>query len=305
MPDRSEQDVFFISQIGEPESDTRFRSDLVLNLIAKPAAKLAGFRGALRADEIDKPGRITNEVITRIVGGPAVIADLTGRNPNVYYEVALAHAAQVALVQVIDRSEIDRIPFDISDQSTIPYIANSLTSYELIAKHVAAQLEVAADDPRAVDNPVVTARAYRGLQAAAAEQEYGLAEVLLEVRELRASVNDFRARGDQVAHVEPREPLSGQFIRDFPARAQCRFVSVPPFVTRGATGQVVIEVLVDGRRVPDVQVPIRVENAAVLLNSLTDENGLARVIFVADTSAAAVRVNAPGTEAARIAVTVP
>ena len=51
--------------------------------IVKPAARQLGFAGAERADETNQPGLITNTVIERIVNGPGVVADLSGRNPNV------------------------------------------------------------------------------------------------------------------------------------------------------------------------------------------------------------------------------
>lgn len=46
----------------------------------------------LRSDEIAKPGRITDQIIDSIRNADAIIADLTGNNPNVMYELGYAHA---------------------------------------------------------------------------------------------------------------------------------------------------------------------------------------------------------------------
>lgn len=76
---------FVIAPIGEPESDTRKRSDQILRYLISPAAEEYGYK-ALRVDQISKPGIIdTTQVIQHVVDDPLVVADLTDRNPNVFY----------------------------------------------------------------------------------------------------------------------------------------------------------------------------------------------------------------------------
>jgi len=66
----------------------------------------------MRADELAEPGIITSQVIQHIVDDQLVIADLTERNPNVFYELALRHALRKPVVQIIHRGEA--IPFDVA-----------------------------------------------------------------------------------------------------------------------------------------------------------------------------------------------
>ncbi len=47
-----------------------------------------------------------------------VIADLTGANPNVYYELAIRHAVKKPIIQLISKGE--KLPFDVGDMRTIP-----------------------------------------------------------------------------------------------------------------------------------------------------------------------------------------
>ena len=61
---------------------------------------------------MDQPGIISNQVITRLLEDNLVIADLTDRNPNVYYELAVRHAFGKPVIQIIDSNET--IPFDVS-----------------------------------------------------------------------------------------------------------------------------------------------------------------------------------------------
>src|SRR3989339_2254786 len=97
-----QKSCFVIAPIGEPDSDTRKRSDQVLKHIIRPAVEACGYK-AVRADEIDKPGIITSQVIQRVVDDPLVVADLTESNPNVFYELAIRHALRKPLIQLIQK----------------------------------------------------------------------------------------------------------------------------------------------------------------------------------------------------------
>jgi hypothetical protein len=76
-----EKICFVISPIGDPDSETRKRSDQVLKHVIRPAATSSGYK-AVRADEIDKPGMITSQVIQHVVNDDLVVADLTGSQPE-------------------------------------------------------------------------------------------------------------------------------------------------------------------------------------------------------------------------------
>ena len=107
---------FVISPIGDADSETRKRSEQVLNYVVRPAVTSCGYK-AVRADEIDKPGMITSQVIQHVVNDDLVVADLTERNPNVFYELAIRHALRKPLVQIIRKGEA--IPFDVAGTRTI------------------------------------------------------------------------------------------------------------------------------------------------------------------------------------------
>lgn len=112
--------IFVISPIGKLDETGFDYTRLFLDEIVKPAAKLAGgYAVPVRGDEVKAPGNITAKIVTDIVNSDVCVADLTGRNPNVMYEVAIAHAAdkQVILLQ----QEPGGPPFDFTTERSIHY----------------------------------------------------------------------------------------------------------------------------------------------------------------------------------------
>ena len=116
---------FVISPIGEDLTETRKRADQVLKHLIRPAVESCGYK-AVRADEIDKPGLITSQVIQAVVNDDLVIADLTETNPNVFYELAVRHVIRKPLIQIIQKGE--RIPFDVGGMRTIQFDHQDLDS---------------------------------------------------------------------------------------------------------------------------------------------------------------------------------
>jgi hypothetical protein len=57
-----------------------------------------------------------------------VIADLTGGNPNVYYELAARHCIGKPVVQILQKGE--KLPFDVHDVNTIAIDHNDLDSVD-------------------------------------------------------------------------------------------------------------------------------------------------------------------------------
>lgn len=98
----AERLAFVICPIGEPDSDSRRRADQILKHVIEPAVLECGYK-ALRADKISEPGIITSQIITHILNDALIVADLTGHNPNVFYELAVRHAIKKPVVQIIQR----------------------------------------------------------------------------------------------------------------------------------------------------------------------------------------------------------
>jgi hypothetical protein len=129
---------FVISPIGAEGSQTRQHADDVFECIIKPAVEECGIV-AKRSDHIPEPGKISELMFREIVTGDCCVALLTGHNPNVFYELAVAQTVGTPVVILIARGE--SIPFDIQDYKCVRYDLNPRTVFERVyVKELAAQL---------------------------------------------------------------------------------------------------------------------------------------------------------------------
>ena len=76
-----------------------------------------------RADNIWEHAAIIQDVVSLIDRSRVVICDCTGRNPNVFYEVGIAHTLGREVI-IITQNEQD-VPFDLRHLRYIKYLNNS------------------------------------------------------------------------------------------------------------------------------------------------------------------------------------
>ncbi|MBI1354426.1 MAG: hypothetical protein GC160_08770 [Acidobacteria bacterium] len=110
---------FVISPIGPDGSETRKNADKLLELILKPALEKYEFE-VVRVDHIAKSGSITADIIELVQTAELCVADVTGGNPNVFYELGRRNETGKPCLQLARKDEVS-IPFDVSVIRTIPY----------------------------------------------------------------------------------------------------------------------------------------------------------------------------------------
>jgi hypothetical protein len=74
-----------------------------------------------RADDIARPGNILSDILENIWRARVVIAELTGQNANVFYELGIAHSVKPAASVVLLSSELGHLPFDLRQLKTVIY----------------------------------------------------------------------------------------------------------------------------------------------------------------------------------------
>ncbi len=85
--------------------------------VFEPACEKFGMQ-PLRADKLAEPGEITEQIFALLRDSDVVIADLTGGNANVMYELGLRHTRHKLTIQV---GEYERLPFDVNTIRTIQF----------------------------------------------------------------------------------------------------------------------------------------------------------------------------------------
>ena len=113
--------------------------------IYKPAIEKAGLK-PIRADtEIFGTGKIMDQIWSGIHSAKVLVAELTGRNPNVFYELGLAHALKKPVVLVSSNEE--DVPFDLQHIRVIYYdVSDPFWGNKLVEK-------VAENILSAIQNP--------------------------------------------------------------------------------------------------------------------------------------------------------
>jgi hypothetical protein len=149
---------FVIMPIGDPSNDETSRrfEHIYTHWIKAAVEELPPVSGGTqitchRADKDNRPGDIITQVIEAISDADIVIADLTGRNPNVFYELGVRHAVRNGTILLAQ--DIADIPFDLRGQRTICYRYDPESLIALKCQLQATLAEIISGTMQ-IDNPV-------------------------------------------------------------------------------------------------------------------------------------------------------
>lgn len=74
-----------------------------------------------RADEIFTTNPILSDILMAIKEAIIIIADISNKNPNVFYELGLAHLLKQSQTIMITQDDFDNVPFDIAHFRILKY----------------------------------------------------------------------------------------------------------------------------------------------------------------------------------------
>lgn len=109
-----------------------------------PAIKEAGFE-PVRADELFTTGSVVEQIWDQIEKAKLLLADLSGKNANVFYELGLAHAARKPVV--FTSSGVEDVPFDLRHLRVIIYDIREPEWATRLRKSIADYLRNAIKEP--------------------------------------------------------------------------------------------------------------------------------------------------------------
>jgi gp11 len=114
----TEKICFIVTAIGESGTETRDRADEVFSYLIAPVCEELGYK-PVRVDQVDAVDNINETIINYLKTAPMVVADMTGHNPNAFYELGFRQALELPLVPIIQAG--NRLPFDVISQRTVFY----------------------------------------------------------------------------------------------------------------------------------------------------------------------------------------
>ncbi len=179
---------FVIGPIGEEGSDTRRQADCLLIRIIKPTLESDefGYR-VIRADDIDDPGLISDQVITLVTEADLVVADLNEKNPNAFYELAIRHMEEKPIIHM--NKDKQKIPFDVQDFRAIDYNIDWPQSEEHARQELAKQVRAIRAADFRVSNPITRARGHQELARSSDPKDKIIAVMEDRLSRLEAQIN--------------------------------------------------------------------------------------------------------------------
>lgn len=103
---------------------------------------------AIRADNMFGSVPIIENILQKIHSSEIIIADLTGRNANVFYEVGIAHTLRDRNSIILLAQHLDDIPFDLRHLNVILYSPSNKSKFKEKLKNtiVTSRLNYSSDE---------------------------------------------------------------------------------------------------------------------------------------------------------------
>ncbi len=141
---------FVIMPISETKSCTEEEWTHIFDQMIKPA--VTGSKLGFTCDRV-KPmtGNLIKDILNELNTADVVIADLTDRNPNVFYELGVRHTLRNRTILVAQNE--DDIPSDLQSYWVVIY-EKGLAGVENFKRKIREILKGMRDNPEKADSPV-------------------------------------------------------------------------------------------------------------------------------------------------------
>src|SRR5690606_27903371 len=124
----------------------------------------------------------TDQIVKHILEDDLVIANLTGENPNVFYELALRHATRKPCIHISESP--GPLPFDVASMRTIFFVDN-MRAVEKCKQDLENAIKAAEKNLEEVGSPISVAFDILQLSKSNNSIEKSNAEILSMLQDLR------------------------------------------------------------------------------------------------------------------------
>ena len=187
--------------------------DTYYTTIIRPAVTAAGLE-PLRGDSLFRPAPIMADIWSMIQSAKVLVAELTGKNANVFYELGLAHAVGNPIVLISET--MDDVPFDLQPLRVIVYEKDNPAWGNKLRNNMTSSLKENVSEPI---NSVPTM--FRKKVKSQAPEES-----ILSLR-LAALERQVASMGDSIPSKHPRDLVNwyGRKVRDTRNRGEAGIVT--------------------------------------------------------------------------------
>lgn len=156
-----------------------------------------------RADDLFRPSTIVNDIWAYTKKAKVLLADLTGKNPNVFYELGLAHA--IAKPAILIAESMDDIPFDLRALRIILFDKNAPDWGSILKHKIQASLQEVLSAPAEAVLPAFLDVRSSGAKPTVSAEQKEFIEIKQELDLLRREI---RNRDLSMRHSMPKDEIS-------------------------------------------------------------------------------------------------
>lgn len=199
---------YVIMPYGGNDPERRKRFEGVYRSLICPAASAAGYE-AIREDYEATPGSITRNIILNLADADMVIADLTGGNANVFYELGIRHVMAKSRTVLICHKD-SPIPFDTAAYQVILYTDDAYSSHEVHQRIVEA-IQMREQSEAVPDNSVhdffseLPVSLKEMLERDEDAEQHRIRELTIQNGRLKERLRAAGLREDDTLHLTTRE----------------------------------------------------------------------------------------------------
>ncbi|MNE26338.1 hypothetical protein D3C80_1197000 [compost metagenome] len=180
---------FFITPIGEAGSVERQRADWVYHHVVEPASAENSLI-ASRADLMVGAAMIGTNIFRALSQHEVCVADLTGLNPNVLYEMGVRHCLRLPIIHIAQVGT--KLPFDTAPHQTHFYDLADYGSMNRLQSTISAEMEHVLGAGYEVTNPFTQALGALEIRASGDPRDQVMSTILERVDSLERSARDTR-----------------------------------------------------------------------------------------------------------------
>ena len=142
-----------ITPIGVAGSTTRKHADWVFRFLKAECDDRS--ITLERADKMTGSPMITSRIFEALSTAEFCVADLTGLNANVFYELGVRHSFRLPVIHIAHVGT--ELPFDNAQHDTVFFDLSDCLSMEELSSTVGRQLDIKVDSDHPVSNPLTQA----------------------------------------------------------------------------------------------------------------------------------------------------